>query len=94
MHNYLDLNLKNMKTAPRTLLATFLLFSLTMCKKDCPEPPEQCNFVNITDGLAAYYPFNGNANDVSGNSNNANALNGIQLTTNRAGPEIIQGSAV
>jgi hypothetical protein len=74
-----------MKTAPRAVLATFLLFSLTMCKKDCPEPPEQCNFVNVTDGLVAYYPFNGNANDISGNGNNANALNGIQLTTNRAG---------
>jgi hypothetical protein len=25
----------------------------------------------LTNGLVAYYPFNGNANDASGNSNNA-----------------------
>ncbi|MES2389685.1 MAG: lectin-like protein, partial [Bacteroidota bacterium] len=28
---------------------------------------------SLSNGLVAYYPFNGNANDLSGNSNNANA---------------------
>jgi hypothetical protein len=28
----------------------------------------------ITNGLIAYYPFNGNANDASGNSNNATTV--------------------
>jgi hypothetical protein len=28
----------------------------------------------ITNGLVAYYPFNGNANDASGNGNNANSI--------------------
>ncbi|HYC30553.1 MAG TPA: LamG domain-containing protein [Chitinophagaceae bacterium] len=31
----------------------------------------------------AYYPFNGNANDESGNGNNATPKGGIALTTNR-----------
>jgi hypothetical protein len=38
----------------------------------------------ITNGLVAYYPFNGNANDESGNSNNG-IVHGALLTTNRFG---------
>jgi hypothetical protein len=37
-----------------------------------------------TNGLVAYYPFNGNANDVSGNANNG-TNNGATLTTDRFG---------
>lgn len=37
-----------------------------------------------TNGLVAYYPFNGNANDVSSNSNNG-TNNGATLTTDRFG---------
>ena len=37
-----------------------------------------------TDGLIAYYPFNGNANDESGNSNNG-TVNGATLTSDRNG---------
>ena len=37
-----------------------------------------------TNGLVAYYPFNGNANDVSGNGNNG-TVNGATLTTDRFG---------
>ncbi len=35
-----------------------------------------------TNGLIAYYPFNGNANDVSGNGNNG-TINGANLTNDR-----------
>lgn len=35
-----------------------------------------------TDGLVAFYPFNGNANDVSGNGNHG-TVNGATLTTDR-----------
>ena len=35
-------------------------------------------------GLVAYYPFNGNANDESGNGNNG-TTNGVTLTTDRFG---------
>jgi Concanavalin A-like lectin/glucanases superfamily len=37
-----------------------------------------------TNGLVAYYPFNGNANDASGNGNNG-TVNGATLTTDRFG---------
>ncbi|MCX6271806.1 MAG: dockerin type I domain-containing protein [Bacteroidetes bacterium] len=37
-----------------------------------------------SNGLAAYYPFNGNANDESGNENNG-AVNGAALTMDRFG---------
>jgi hypothetical protein len=38
----------------------------------------------LTNGLIAYYPFNGNANDESGNTNNGSVL-GATLTTDRLG---------
>lgn len=37
-----------------------------------------------TDGLVGYWPFNGNANDESGNGNNG-TVNGASLTTDRYG---------
>jgi hypothetical protein len=39
---------------------------------------------SFNSGLVAYYPFNGNANDASGNSNNGSVF-GASLTTNRFG---------
>lgn len=41
--------------------------------------------VNLNQGLLAYYPFNGNANDATGNGNNGTPMNGVQLTTDRFG---------
>ncbi len=41
--------------------------------------------VDLNKGLIAYYPFNGNANDASGNGNNGIPMNGAQLTTDRFG---------
>jgi hypothetical protein len=41
-------------------------------------------FASLTDGLVAYYPFNGNANDASGNGNHG-AVYGAALTTDRFG---------
>jgi hypothetical protein len=40
--------------------------------------------VNLTNGLMAYYPFNGNANDASGNGLNGSVV-GASLTTDRFG---------
>jgi hypothetical protein len=75
-----------MKTNSRALVAVFLLLSLTMCKKDCDkDTPPTCDYKEIKDGLVAYYPFNGNANDESSNGNNATPKGGIQLTSNRTG---------
>lgn len=39
--------------------------------------------VNTANGLVAYYPFNGNANDESGNGNNGSIINTLTLTGNR-----------
>jgi hypothetical protein len=39
----------------------------------------------ITNGLVAYYPFNGNANDASGNGHNASTNSGATLATDRFG---------
>jgi PKD repeat protein len=38
-----------------------------------------------TNGLVAYYPFNGNANDLSGNNNNGTLHGGITATLDRHG---------
>jgi pimeloyl-ACP methyl ester carboxylesterase len=44
-----------------------------------------CNLLaNLNTGLVAYYPFNGNANDASGNGNNG-IVNGATLTADRFG---------
>ena len=43
-----------------------------------------CGQVNLNLGLRAYYPFNGNANDVSGNGHNP-VINTATLTTDRFG---------
>ncbi len=40
---------------------------------------------NLTDGLVAYYPFNGNANDESGTGNNGTIIGNVALTTDRNG---------
>ncbi len=40
--------------------------------------------INLTNGLIMYYPFTGNATDVSGNTNVA-TVNGPVLTTDRFG---------
>ena len=37
-----------------------------------------------SNGLVGYWPFNGNANDQSGNGNNG-VVNGVSLTTDRFG---------
>ena len=41
---------------------------------------------DLNDGLIAYYPFNGNANDESGNGNDG-TVNGATLTNDRFGNE-------
>jgi hypothetical protein len=43
-----------------------------------------CASADLNDGLIAYYPFNGNANDESGNGNHG-TVDGATLTTDRSG---------
>ena len=40
---------------------------------------------SLNDGLVAYYPFNGNANDESGNGNEGTGHGGVALTADRFG---------
>lgn len=45
----------------------------------------QVPFYIPTNGLVGWWPFNGNANDESGNGNNGTTMNGVTLTTDRNG---------
>jgi len=42
-------------------------------------------FADITTGLVAYYPFNGDANDYSGKNNNPSVVNNVTSTADRFG---------
>ncbi len=60
-----------MKSLMRTIFVFFLSFIIS-----------ESTFGALTDGLVAHYPFNGNANDESGNGHNG-TVNGATLTTDR-----------
>ena len=66
-----------MKKALLSLVTSFLITSSLMAQVPAYIP---------TDGLVGYWPFNGNANDESGNGNNG-TVNGATLTTDRNGNE-------
>lgn len=60
-----------------TLIFSFLFISTSVIAQEIPD------YVP-TDGLIGWYPFNGNANDESGNGNNG-SVNGPNLTFDRFG---------
>jgi hypothetical protein len=68
----------NMKSTIKYLLFTAIVFVFT--SNAFSQVP---NYVP-TNGLVGYWPFNGNANDESGNGNNG-TVNGATLTTDRFG---------
>lgn len=45
----------------------------------------QTNTVDLNNGLVAYYPFNGNANDISGNALNGTVNGAVALCADRSG---------
>jgi hypothetical protein len=55
---------------------SFLFFFILFCSHSL--------LAGLSDGLVAYYPFNGNANDASGNGNNGIVV-GATLTADRFG---------
>ncbi len=55
-----------------------IIAAILMCMISMPV------YADITTGLSAYYPFNGNANDESANSNDGSVI-GVTLTTDRFG---------
>ena len=70
------MKIKNMKQRFIFLCAVFL-FTTQMWGQNGNNIP--------SDGLVAYYPFNGNANDESGNGNHGTAGGGATLTEDRFG---------
>ena len=50
-----------------------------------PIEEENPNITIPTDGLVAYYPFNGNANDESGHGNNGTVIGHVELAADRFG---------
>ncbi len=60
-------------------MTKFLLFIFFVCIVNI-----SFSQVNLNNGLLAYYPFNGNANDASGNGNNS-IFNNATLTSDRLG---------
>lgn len=57
-----------MKRVINIFLPLFMITSLLSCTKECEEELPDC-VVELEKSLLAYYPFNGNANDESGNGN-------------------------
>jgi hypothetical protein len=51
---------------------------------DGTDPKDATSYNSLNKGLVAYYPFNGNAKDASGNGNDASVV-GASLTTDRGG---------
>jgi len=67
-----------------SFVVSLILFS--SCKKDCPPVPvAECASIDLTKGLLAYYPFNGNMNDASGNNLNGIPQNGAKLGSDYLG---------
>ena len=54
---------------------------------DGTNPNDASSYNSLSKGLVAYYPFNGNANDESGNGNHAALSSQGQLTANRFGTQ-------
>ena len=60
----------------------FLLFS---CGKDETKDGTANSNVHLSEGLLAYYPFNGNVNDESGKGNNGTIINGALIVADKNG---------
>jgi len=72
----------------KTLALLFLASQLTNPPSDYGHPAAdsvKINNVRLEDGLIAYYPFNGNANDASGHKNNGFILDDGMLTYDEHG---------
>ena len=80
---YVDINLCTLRV-PAGSKATYQAATQWKDFSNIVELPQ--GPVDLQNGLVAYYPFNGNANDESGNANNGTVY-GSTLTTNRNGIE-------
>jgi hypothetical protein len=64
----------------KTIQLTVLMAGLSLLTLNSEAQPSF-----LTNGLVAYYPFNGNANDASGNGNNGVVLAGASFVADRFG---------
>ena len=78
--------------APRDIIATKLnndhLYDLVVVNRDSDNISLFFNKFDPTGGLVAYYPFNGNANDESGNGNHATPYNNYSYESGVVGDAI------
>ncbi len=62
---------------------SFTALFLTILSFGCKKDSDTGSATIPTDGLVAYYPFDGNAQDESGFNNHGNPNNGVQFVRNR-----------
>ncbi len=70
----------------KTIYSIIILIGLNSCQSDDPVPPLP-EPIDITTGLQVYFPFSGNANDVSGNGFDGTVFGNALLATDRKGNE-------
>ena len=71
-------------TASATTVCSGTPVTLTVNTTATPSATTSTLSANLQNGLVGYWPFSGNANDLSGNGNNG-TVNGATLTTDRFG---------
>jgi len=78
--------MKSSSTIFKLFLSLVFAISISSCGSDDPPlpPPDAGTNDDITRGLIAFFPFNGNANDESGN-NKDGAVTGATLANDKAG---------
>lgn len=67
-----------------TAVKRIFTYCVTLMCILCLAAPARAQTPTLTDGLVGYYPFNGNANDESGNGNDG-TVNGATLAADRFG---------
>ena len=69
----------------KAFLFVSLAMSILSCSKEETPPPVETVDPNasLKEGLVAYYPFNGNVNDESGNSLNGTIVGNVTFSENR-----------
>jgi hypothetical protein len=86
---FLDLISNNLSKLNKDNIMKLFLLLFTICTQSIFAQISENKLhrsTNINDGLVAFYPFNGNANDESGNGNNPTYIgSGVTLTTDRFG---------
>lgn len=65
----------------RIAVATICTIIMFSCTKECVPDPTTTSEIDLSKGLIAYYPFNGNTKDSSGNNKTGIAMNGLSYAT-------------